>query len=656
MLVELTKIRIVRASCSFSSLKQANCLEISAPSVNRSLARSLACLFVCLFARLLSHRDKHQVQTQITWRHQLTNSMHSTRPLLMAAPHLRQQQPPSDSDNSDDDNDNDSDNNDNVNANRMATDTNEPQPQTGPPSVDRSEDSQQQPSSQAAPSDDEEDFDCPNNGIFADKSSGCQAYHVCQSGAQVKSTFQCPIGTLFNDIILTCDFAHNVQCNGKQGAASTAAAAASSARGLASDVPPVDGGSAGSSLNPVDAATASLLDAVVDDPVHRNKLERQLQATRSNRKREESYARAQRARQQQELHNSWFANHPKQQQQSASPLPRPTTAAASRHIRPFHLQTGGEPVSLRSSQSNSLVPAIIASLPPAPTTESNSPVSSNNDDDGDDSSSSSADSDDESFGKDVATAVAPVFASETNSASPSSSQQTNAHKPQTGATIVTNVNEPHSFGVLINHVAPQTASVVTHSVLGTPSGATVATHLQRAVTSGKLAHRAQLQYQPPPPPLQPQASRSPTSHQQARTALVTQQAQPTQQAHATQATASITSRQQTKPKQVTLTKPTVARHQQQQQVRDTSASQPQVTRASPSSSSASQHSGDAGDTSTMLLVVRHPPEVGRAAPSQAVVKLSAIPGPMSPPPPPVGGHQRHGNGPAMQQTQRRAVA
>lgn len=59
----------------------------------------------------------------------------------------------------------------------------------------------------------EDEFECPNNGIFADEASGCQAYHVCQSGAQVQQKFQCPMGTLFNNIILTCDFAHNVQCN-----------------------------------------------------------------------------------------------------------------------------------------------------------------------------------------------------------------------------------------------------------------------------------------------------------------------------------------------------------------------------------------------------------------------------------------------------------
>lgn len=61
----------------------------------------------------------------------------------------------------------------------------------------------------------EEEFECPNNGIFADEPSGCQAYHVCQSGAQVQQRFQCPLGTLFNNIILTCDFAHNVQCGSK---------------------------------------------------------------------------------------------------------------------------------------------------------------------------------------------------------------------------------------------------------------------------------------------------------------------------------------------------------------------------------------------------------------------------------------------------------
>lgn len=66
------------------------------------------------------------------------------------------------------------------------------------------------------PGQEEDDFECPNNGIFADVASGCQSYHVCQTGAQVQEKFQCPLGTLFNDIILTCDFAHNVQCGGKK--------------------------------------------------------------------------------------------------------------------------------------------------------------------------------------------------------------------------------------------------------------------------------------------------------------------------------------------------------------------------------------------------------------------------------------------------------
>lgn len=64
----------------------------------------------------------------------------------------------------------------------------------------------------AGPGADEEEFECPDDGIFADEASGCQSYLVCQSGAQVQQKFQCPLGTLFNNIILTCDFAHNVQC------------------------------------------------------------------------------------------------------------------------------------------------------------------------------------------------------------------------------------------------------------------------------------------------------------------------------------------------------------------------------------------------------------------------------------------------------------
>lgn len=69
------------------------------------------------------------------------------------------------------------------------------------------------PNSQGGQPPEEDEFECPNNGIFADEASGCEAYHVCQSGAQVQQRFQCPKGTLFNNIILTCDFAHNVQCN-----------------------------------------------------------------------------------------------------------------------------------------------------------------------------------------------------------------------------------------------------------------------------------------------------------------------------------------------------------------------------------------------------------------------------------------------------------
>ncbi|KAG9510624.1 Delta-1-pyrroline-5-carboxylate dehydrogenase, mitochondrial, partial [Fragariocoptes setiger] len=54
-------------------------------------------------------------------------------------------------------------------------------------------------------------FLCPSpDGIYADPYTGCQAYHVCQAAS--KTTFKCPLGTLFNNAILTCDFAHNVDC------------------------------------------------------------------------------------------------------------------------------------------------------------------------------------------------------------------------------------------------------------------------------------------------------------------------------------------------------------------------------------------------------------------------------------------------------------
>lgn len=83
----------------------------------------------------------------------------------------------------------------------------------------------------------EDDFECPNNGIFADEASGCQSYHVCQSGAQVQQKFQCPMGTLFNNIILTCDFAHNVQCKGKAQQEAAKAQSAASEEPPANDLP-----------------------------------------------------------------------------------------------------------------------------------------------------------------------------------------------------------------------------------------------------------------------------------------------------------------------------------------------------------------------------------------------------------------------------------
>lgn len=90
-------------------------------------------------------------------------------------------------------------------------------PSDSPMSSSSSQDSDEQGASGAPSGESEDEFECPNNGIFADEPSGCQAYHVCQSGAQVQQKFQCPLGTLFNNIILTCDFAHNVQCGGAKG-------------------------------------------------------------------------------------------------------------------------------------------------------------------------------------------------------------------------------------------------------------------------------------------------------------------------------------------------------------------------------------------------------------------------------------------------------
>ncbi|RWS12301.1 hypothetical protein B4U79_00244 [Dinothrombium tinctorium] len=51
-----------------------------------------------------------------------------------------------------------------------------------------------------------------HGGYYADVSSGCQVYHVCQRDGR-QDAFLCPNGTLFNQKLLTCDFWNLVDCS-----------------------------------------------------------------------------------------------------------------------------------------------------------------------------------------------------------------------------------------------------------------------------------------------------------------------------------------------------------------------------------------------------------------------------------------------------------
>ncbi|XP_042884525.1 serine/arginine repetitive matrix protein 1-like [Penaeus japonicus] len=48
-------------------------------------------------------------------------------------------------------------------------------------------------------------------GYYADPEARCQVFHMCQYSSQ-KSSFLCPNGTIFNQLILTCDHWRNVDC------------------------------------------------------------------------------------------------------------------------------------------------------------------------------------------------------------------------------------------------------------------------------------------------------------------------------------------------------------------------------------------------------------------------------------------------------------
>ncbi|GFT57443.1 chitin-binding type-2 domain-containing protein [Nephila pilipes] len=58
-------------------------------------------------------------------------------------------------------------------------------------------------------------FDCAHKeyhpGFYADMETGCQVFHVCYDNR--KASFLCPIGTIFNQAILTCDFWYNSNCS-----------------------------------------------------------------------------------------------------------------------------------------------------------------------------------------------------------------------------------------------------------------------------------------------------------------------------------------------------------------------------------------------------------------------------------------------------------
>ncbi|XP_064085428.1 mucin-2-like [Macrobrachium nipponense] len=57
-------------------------------------------------------------------------------------------------------------------------------------------------------------FDCASKdfgGYYADPETNCQVFHVCWG--RRSASFLCPEGTLFNQQILVCDWAYNVQCS-----------------------------------------------------------------------------------------------------------------------------------------------------------------------------------------------------------------------------------------------------------------------------------------------------------------------------------------------------------------------------------------------------------------------------------------------------------
>ncbi|KAG8193511.1 hypothetical protein JTE90_003723 [Oedothorax gibbosus] len=55
-------------------------------------------------------------------------------------------------------------------------------------------------------------FQCPDPGYYADTEAGCMVFHICQGGGR-KDSFLCPLGTIFNQRHLVCDWWFNVNCS-----------------------------------------------------------------------------------------------------------------------------------------------------------------------------------------------------------------------------------------------------------------------------------------------------------------------------------------------------------------------------------------------------------------------------------------------------------
>jgi len=64
-----------------------------------------------------------------------------------------------------------------------------------------------------AGAEDEGSFECASAGLFADVASGCERFHLCESGASSPlSSFRCPGDQLFNQRLGACDAADLVDC------------------------------------------------------------------------------------------------------------------------------------------------------------------------------------------------------------------------------------------------------------------------------------------------------------------------------------------------------------------------------------------------------------------------------------------------------------